>query len=268
MLPFPHIDPVAISFGPLQIRWYGLMYMIGFLAAWALARHRAAKPGSGWSAAEVDDMLTYGVLGVVLGGRIGYVLFYNMDYFLTDPSEIFKLWHGGMSFHGGLLGVIAAMALFGRKTGKHFLGVTDFIAPLIAPGLLAGRLGNFINGELWGRTSFVPWAMVFPGAGPLPRHPSQLYEAGLEGILLFILVWRFSDIPRNRGQVSGLFLLLYGLFRFWVECYREPDAQLGFVFLDWMSMGQLLCLPMIAGGACLLIGALSGEKMHNNNGQP
>jgi phosphatidylglycerol:prolipoprotein diacylglycerol transferase len=252
MLPFPHIDPVAITIGPLQVRWYGLMYMIGFLAAWGLARHRAAKPGSGWTPAEVDDMLTYGVIGVVLGGRIGYVLFYNLPFFLSEPAEIFKLWHGGMSFHGGLLGVVAAMALFGRRTGKPFLCVTDFVAPLVAPGLLAGRLGNFINAELWGRTTFAPWGMVFPGAGPLPRHPSQLYEAGLEGVILFLVLWQYSDAKQPRGRVSGMFLLLYGLFRFWIEFYREPDPQVGFVLLHWMSMGQLLSLPLMITGLLLL----------------
>jgi phosphatidylglycerol:prolipoprotein diacylglycerol transferase len=252
MLTFPHIDPVAVSFGPLQIRWYGLMYLIGFLAAWMLGRHRAGKPGSDWTRAQVDDMITYGVIGVVLGGRLGYVLFYNLQFFLASPLEIFKLWHGGMSFHGGLIGVITAMWLFGRRTGKSFLCVTDFIAPLIPPGLLAGRLGNFLNGELWGRTTFAPWGMVFPGAGPLPRHPSQLYEAGLEGVILFFLLWEYSNTPRVPGRVSGMFLLLYGLFRFWIEFYREPDPQLGFVVLHWMSMGQLLCLPMVLGGFILL----------------
>jgi phosphatidylglycerol:prolipoprotein diacylglycerol transferase len=255
MLPYPDIDPVAIEIGPLKMRWYGLMYVIGFLAAWFLGRWRAARqPWRGWTRDEVDDMITYCILGLIVGARVGYVLFYDLPVFASHPLEILKIWKGGMSFHGGLLGVTAALALFARNRGKGFFEVTDFLVPLAPPGLLAGRLGNFINGELWGRISGAPWAMVFPDreAGPLPRHPSQLYEAALEGVVLFAVLWWFSHKPRPRMASSGLFLLLYGCFRFVVEFTRQPDPQLGFVAFGWLTMGQLLSLPMVLGGALLL----------------
>ena len=253
MLEFPVIDPVAFHIGPLSARWYGIMYAVGFSLAWWLARRRAARPGSGWTALQVDDLITWAVVGVVLGGRIGYVLFYDLSYYLANPLESLSIWRGGMSFHGGAAGVILVAWLYGRKLGKSLLDVGDFVAPLVPPGLLAGRLGNFINGELWGRVTDAPLGMVFPTGGPLPRHPSQLYEAGLEGLLLFVILWAYSARPRARGAVGGLFLLGYGAFRFVVEFFRQPDAQLGFVAFDWMSMGQVLCLPMIALGLYLLL---------------
>ncbi|MCP5420401.1 MAG: prolipoprotein diacylglyceryl transferase [Gammaproteobacteria bacterium] len=246
----PTIDPVALKLGPLQVRWYGLMYLVGFAVGWALGRYRAARPASGWTGQQVDDLLFYIALGIVVGGRVGYVLFYNLAAFLHNPLLLFKVWEGGMSFHGGFLGVLIAMGLFARKVDKPFFVITDFIAPLVPPGLLFGRLGNFINGELWGRVTDVPWAIVFhsPGAGVLPRHPSQLYEAALEGIGLFVILWLYSSRPRPTMAVSGMFLFCYGIFRFLVEFVREPDVQMGYIAAGWLTMGQLLSLPMIPIG--------------------
>ena len=202
MLTFPEIDPIALELGPLKVRWYGLMYLVGFAGGWWLGRRRAKHPGSGWKPLEVDDLLFYVALGVVLGGRVGYTLFYNLPAFLHDPLVLLRVWEGGMSFHGGLLGVLTALWLFGRKYGRGFFSITDFTAPLIPIGLFSGRLGNFINGELWGAPTEVPWAMIFPGAGPLPRHPTQLYEAALEGIALFLILWLYSARPRPTMAVS------------------------------------------------------------------
>ena len=246
------IDPVALSIGSLQLRWYGLMYLAGFGLGWMLGRWRDSRPGSGWTGPDVDDLLTCVMIGIILGGRIGYVLFYDLPVYIHDPMEIMRIWNGGMSFHGGLLGVLGAFWYFARTRGRTFLEVSDFIAPLIPQGLFFGRLGNFINGEVWGKVCNVPWAVVFPGAGPLPRHPSQLYEAALEGLLLFIILWVFSLKPRKVGAVSGLFALAYGVFRFAVEFVRMPDVQLGYLAFGWLTMGQLLCVPLILAGAWLL----------------
>lgn len=251
---FPNIDPVLVSIGPVSIRWYGLMYLVGFAFALWLANRRADKPNSGWTRTQVSDLLFAGFLGVVIGGRIGYVLFYNLGLFLDDPLYLFKVWTGGMSFHGGLIGVITAMAWYAYRNGRTFFGVADFIAPLVPFGLGMGRLGNFMNGELWGRVTDVPWAMIFPNAGALPRHPSQLYELALEGIVLFCILNWFVRKPRPLGAVSGLFLLGYGTFRFLVEFVREPDEQLG-LFDGVISMGQILSTPMILIGALLMIWA-------------
>ncbi|XSG85196.1 MAG: prolipoprotein diacylglyceryl transferase [Methylohalobius sp. ZOD2] len=250
MLPYPHIDPVAIQIGPLKVHWYGLMYVIGFLGAWFLARWRA--PRHDWQTETIDDLIFYGALGVVLGGRIGYMVFYNFPVLLHDPWSFFRVWEGGMSFHGGLLGVLAAMGWFAHKHRRAFFEVTDFLAPLVPVGLFFGRLGNFINGELWGKVTDLPWGMVFPTGGPLPRHPSQLYEAILEGLVLFTVLWIYSAKPRPRMAVSGLFLLLYGAFRFLVEFIREPDAHIGYLAFGWLTMGQLLSTPMILAGLLLL----------------
>ncbi|MCE0493240.1 prolipoprotein diacylglyceryl transferase [Vibrio salinus] len=251
---FPHIDPVVFSLGPISVRWYGLMYLFGFLFATWLANRRADKKDSGWNRQQVSDLLFAGFIGVVIGGRLGYVLFYGFDYFLNDPLYLFKIWTGGMSFHGGLLGVITAMFLYARKNGRTFFGVSDFVAPLVPFGLGLGRLGNFLNGELWGRPTDVPWAIIFPGAGPLPRHPSQLYELCLEGILLFVVLNVFIRKPRPAGSVSGLFLIGYGCVRIFVEFFREPDVQLG-LFAGGISMGQILSIPMIFVGVVLMLWA-------------
>lgn len=245
---FSQIDPVAFSLGPLSVRWYGLMYLFGFAFAMWLAGRRADAPNSGWTRNEVSDLLFYGFLGVILGGRIGYVLFYNFDLFLADPTYLFKIWTGGMSFHGGLIGVITAMIWFAHKTQRHFFTVADFVAPLIPFGLGVGRIGNFMNGELWGRVTDVPWAIIFPEAGPEPRHPSQLYQFALEGVVLFIILNLFWRKHPPRGAISGMFLLFYGLFRFLVEFVRQPDSQLGLYFNE-ISMGQILSTPMIVAGA-------------------
>ncbi|MBE6441836.1 MAG: prolipoprotein diacylglyceryl transferase [Desulfovibrio desulfuricans] len=248
----PHIDPVAFSIGNLQLRWYGLMYLAGFALGWVLGRRRAARPGSGWTPPDVDDLLTCVMIGIIIGGRLGYVLFYDLPVYLADPMEILRIWNGGMSFHGGLLGVLAAFWYFAHARGRSFLEVSDFIAPLIPQGLFFGRLGNFINGELWGKVSDLPWAVIFPGGGPAPRHPSQLYEALLEGPALFVLVWIFSAKKRKVGAVSGLFAVGYAVFRFAVEFVRVPDAQLGYLAFGWLTMGQLLCVPLFLAGLWLL----------------
>lgn len=256
MLTFPQIDPVAIRIGPLAVHWYGLMYLVAFGLVYVLGRLRIARGQSpGFTAKDLEDIIFYSVLGVVIGGRLGYVLFYKPSYYLSHPLEIFYLWEGGMAFHGGLIGVLVVMFLFARKRGVTFFTLSDFIAPLIPLGLAAGRLGNFINGELWGRPSTVPWAMVFPGSGDgIARHPSQLYQMGMEGILLFIILWLFSNKPRPTGQVSAVFLIGYGTFRFLAEFTREPDNFLG-LLAGGMSMGQWLSVPMIVAGIALYITA-------------
>ncbi|MBW8191761.1 prolipoprotein diacylglyceryl transferase [Neiella marina] len=253
LITFPQIDPILFELGPLKLRWYGLMYLVGFLAAMWLGNRMARKPNSGWTEQQVSDLLFYGFLGVILGGRFGYVLFYQFSSFLSDPIYLFRIWEGGMSFHGGVLGVMTAMAVFARKYHKSYLAVGDFVCPLLPIGLGAGRLGNFINGELWGRQTDLSWAMIFP-ADPLalPRHPSQLYEFALEGVVLFFMLWWFGRKPRPAGTIAGLFLLGYGAFRFIIEFAREPDAHLGILQLG-MSMGQWLCLPMIFGGLGLMV---------------
>lgn len=259
MLIHPQIDPVALQLGPLAIHWYGLTYLAAFglfmLLGLRRLRHEpfASVQGAGaWKKQDVEDILFLGVLGVVLGGRLGYVLFYKPAYYLAHPLEIFAVWQGGMSFHGGLLGVIVAMLWFARSRRKPWLQVADFVAPCVPTGLAAGRIGNFINGELWGRAAdpYLPWAMLFPGAGPVPRHPSQLYQFLLEGLLLFVLLWLYARKPSRMGRVAGLFLVGYGILRFIAEFFREPDDFLGLLALG-LSMGQWLCLPMIAAGVLL-----------------
>ncbi len=252
MLTYPRIDPVAIQLGPLKVHWYGLAYLAGFVAGWWLGRVRARRPGSGWKPEQVDDLLFFVALGVILGGRLGYVLFYNAAAVLSDPLFPLRIWEGGMSFHGGLLGVLVAMWLYGRRRGRGFFAVTDFIAPLVPIGLGTGRLANFINAELWGKATTVPWAMVFPGGGPLPRHPSQLYEATLEGLVLFVILWLYSARPRPPMAVSGMFLVCYGVFRGAVELVRMPDAHIGYLAWGWVTMGHVLSLPMVACGLLLL----------------
>lgn len=255
MLVHPQFDPVAFHVGPLSVRWYGLMYLVGFVLFIVLGRRRAqAQMLTGWRPADVDDMLFFGVFGVILGGRLGYVLFYKPLYYAAHPLEIFEVWHGGMSFHGGFLGVLVALWFFARRRNKALLDVTDFVAPLCPLGLAAGRLGNFINGELVGRPTDVPWAMVFPQVDALPRHPSQLYEFGLEGVLLFIVLWIYASRHRPRGAVSALFLIGYGTFRFIAEFAREPDNFLG-VLAGGFTMGQWLSMPMVVIGVLMLLWA-------------
>ena len=274
MIAYPSIDPVLLELGPLKVHWYGVMYLFAFGSAWWLGKRRAAQSNGLISTAQVDDLIFYGAMGVVLGGRVGSVLFYNFDSFLQNPLYLFKIWEGGMSFHGGFLGVLAAMELYRRKLGCRYFELTDFIAPLAPLGLAAGRLGNFINGELWGGPSDLPWAMQlsceqFPAryysdfAGALcvqPRHPSMLYEMLLEGFVLFILIWVYTSKPRPLMAASGLFLLGYGTFRSLVEWIRLPDAHIGYLLnTDWLTMGMLLSVPMIILGLYVMRRAYKRE---------
>ena len=253
MLTYPDIDPLAFSIGPLRVHWYGLMYLFGFVGAWIYGVQRTKRADLDWTRRQVEDIIFFGALGVILGGRLGYTLFYGWDVFIQDPLSIFYIWKGGMSFHGGMLGVFLAMLIYAHRTGKPFFEVTDFIAPWIPIGLGAGRIGNFINGELVGRVAdpSLPWAMVFPFVDQQPRHPSQLYQALTEGLLLFLILWWYSSKPRPVMATSGVFMIGYGSFRFLTEFFRTPDAHLGFVAFDWMTMGQLLSLPMVVVGAVL-----------------
>ena len=251
MLTYPNIDPIALQLGPISIHWYGIMYMLAFASAWWLAMRRA--PMAGFSKEHVSDIIFYGAIGVVLGGRIGYILFYQFGAFIAEPSMILRVWEGGMSFHGGLIGVILAVIFCARRQQRSFASIMDFVAPIVPLGLGAGRLGNFVGGELWGRPTELPWGMVFPHVDQLARHPSQLYQFALEGIFLFILVWLYSAKPRASLQVSGMFLLGYGGQRLVVEFARQPDAHLNFIAFGWLTQGQLLSMPMIALGLYLLL---------------
>jgi phosphatidylglycerol:prolipoprotein diacylglycerol transferase len=279
MIAYPSIDPILVSIGPFgpvgpfMIRWYGLMYVLGFAVAWWLGRRRAAQPGSSWTATDVDDLIFFAALGVIVGGRLGWILFYGLTDFLSDPVMLFRIWEGGMSFHGGLLGVLVSVAIFARRRQRSIADVFDFLAPLPGFGIFAGRVGNFINGELWGKPTDVPWgftvdpAVLHPsqaaeahslcqrfGIDPcvLHVHASQLYEGLLEGLLLFIILWVFTAKPRPRLAPSGLFLLCYGVFRFLIEFVRVPDWNRGYLLFDWVTMGQILSTPMILGGVLLL----------------
>ena len=248
VLHYPNINPIAFHLGLIKVHWYGLMYAIGFISALCLALYRTRQSQQGWNVSQVSDLIFYSAAGVVVGGRLGYMIFYDFFNFAADPLTIFEVWHGGMSFHGGLIGVAIAIWFFSRHAKKQWMDMTDFVAPLVPLGLAAGRIGNFINGELWGRVTLIPWGMVFPRDGPFPRHPSQLYEFFLEGVLLFAIMWWFSAKLRPRFAVTSLFLLFYGLFRFTAEFFRQPDPQLGYIAFGWLTMGQLLSLPMIIGG--------------------
>jgi len=267
---YPDIDPIIFSLGPVAVRWYGLAYLAAFALCWWLGNRRADKPGSGWSRQDVSDVVFYGAVGAVLGGRMGYTLFYGFEQFLRDPLFIVRVWEGGMSFHGGLLGALAGVWWYGRRTHRSFLEVGDFTAPLVPLGLGLGRLGNFANTELPGRMTDSVFGLVYPCSAEaiqqinrlcvgewesFARHPSPLYQAFAEGLVLFVVVWWFSARPRPVGAVSGMFLAAYGVLRFITELFRTPDAHLGFVALDWLTMGQVLSLPMIAVGLWLLVAA-------------
>jgi phosphatidylglycerol:prolipoprotein diacylglycerol transferase len=255
MLLHPQFDPIAFSAGPISVRWYGLMYLVAFVQFILLGRYRIRNRASILTVEQLDDLLFYGMLGVIVGGRLGQVFFYDPAYYLSNPLEIFAVWKGGMSFHGGFLGVLAAMGLWAKKQQINWWDIMDFVAPLVPLGLAAGRLGNFINGELWGRVTdaSLPWAMIFPQSGDmLPRHPSQLYHIGLEGLALFSILWLFSGRPQQRGAVSGVFLIGYGAFRFITEFFREPDVGI-FGQSYTISMGQWLSLPMVLVGVVLLV---------------
>jgi phosphatidylglycerol:prolipoprotein diacylglycerol transferase len=249
MIVYPGFNKIAFSIGPVKVHWYGIMYLLGFAGGWWLGRRRAARPGSTWKPNDVDDLIFYSMLGVILGGRIGYVLFYGLQFWADDPWYPLKIWEGGMSFHGGLLGVITALALFAWRRGRNVADVYDFTAPLPAVGLFFGRIGNFINGELWGKVTTVPWGFSVNGE---VRHASQLYEAGLEGLVLFAVMWWFTSRPRPRLAPSGLFLTFYGVARFLIEFVRIPDEQIGYLAGGWFTEGQALSLPMIIGGVALL----------------
>ncbi|MCZ6831706.1 MAG: prolipoprotein diacylglyceryl transferase [Gammaproteobacteria bacterium] len=256
MLEYPQIDPVAIAFGPIKVHWYGLTYLVGLAFAWWLATRRAGRPGAVINRDQVDDMIFFSAMGVVLGGRIGYILFYGLGRLGDDPLWALRVWEGGMSFHGGMLGVIFANWLYARKHRINLADLLDFVAPLVPIGLGLGRLGNFIGQELWGRPTTVAWAMVFPNDPlQLPRHPSQLYQAALEGLLLFLVVYWFSRKPRPRLAVAGLFGVGYGCLRFFAEFFRQPDSHIGFDGFGWMTRGQMLSLPMVAIGLYLIFNA-------------
>ncbi len=253
-MTYPIVNPIAIDFGIIKIHWYGLMYLFSFLIGYALAHRRIHQKRFPLSKEKLADFLGWIALGVIFGGRIGYMLFYQPGALIENPLSIFFIWKGGMAFHGGLIGVTLFTWYFAKKNSINPLALGDALAPLIPIGLGLGRLGNFIGGELWGRPTDLPWGIVFPSGGEVARHPSQLYECALEGLVLFCLMWWFSAKPRKPGQVIGLFLLGYGVFRFLVEFVREPDAHLGFIWLDWMTMGQVLTFPMVLIGLWLLCG--------------
>lgn len=258
------INPIAFSIGSFSVHWYGLMYLVGFTLFYILGSIRCKQPhiaSQGWVRKDIEDLLFYGVFAVILGARLGYIVFYKLGYYLEHPLEIFAVWNGGMSFHGGFIGVVVVSVVFAIKHKRNWLDITDLVAPCIPTGLLFGRLGNFINGELPGRITDadVSWIMIFPKYGSLPRHPSQLYEALLEGLVLFVILWIYARKPRARGKVSALFLGGYGLARFVVEYFREPDDFLGLQALD-LSRGQWLCVPMILGGILLYLWSSRTEK--------
>jgi phosphatidylglycerol:prolipoprotein diacylglycerol transferase len=262
MLNYPQIDPVAFHLGPIAVHWYGLTYLFAFTACWAVLSLRIKHSSfpRGFTADQLSDIVFYSAIGTIIGGRLGYMLFYATSDLVANPWLLFKVWNGGMSFHGGLLGVFIALWLYAKKMNKSVFDITDFIAPAVPLGLGAGRVGNFINGELWGRVTDVPWGMIFPNAGIYPRHPSQLYELLLEGFLLFVILWIFSRKPRPRFAVTGLFLMCYATFRFLVEFFREPDFQIGFVAFGWLTKGQLLSIPMFLLGVVLFSIAYKGQK--------
>lgn len=264
MLAYPTIDPVAFHIGSWPVYWYGLMYLVGFLAGWGLLSLRLRVSPRGFTQEQLSDLVFFAALGAIIGGRLGYMFFYDWQALIADPLLVVQTWKGGMSFHGGLLGVLLALWMCARKFKKPFLSLTDLIAPVVPIGLGAGRIGNFINGELWGRVTDVSWAMIFPNAGDLPRHPSQLYEFAMEGVLLFIILWLYSRKPRPMGAVSGLFAIFYGVFRCTAEFFRQPDIQIGYLAFDWFTEGQLLSIPLILVGIALLVWAYTKNAKTGN----
>jgi phosphatidylglycerol:prolipoprotein diacylglycerol transferase len=262
MIAYPNIDPVILKIGPLALRWYGLMYVIGFVSSYLLVIYQLKKKKLKVERAQIDDLFFYAILGLIVGARLGYVLFYNLSFYLENPLEAMVLWHGGMSFHGGLIGAVIAGYIAIRKKKMDFMATADIFIPTCPVGLGFGRLGNFINGELFGNVSTVPWAMVFPQGGSLPRHPSQLYEAFFEGFLLFVILWIYKDRKKRDGDVLALFLVLYGCFRIFCELFREPDQQLGY-FFGILSMGQILSIIMIIIGLGLKFIYLPGKTVNN-----
>ncbi|GAB1258502.1 prolipoprotein diacylglyceryl transferase [Aurantivibrio plasticivorans] len=260
-MKIPNFDPVAISLGPLQVHWYGIMYLLAFASAWFIAMYRAKKPGSPISVSQVEDLVLFAAIGTVVGGRIGYVVFYNFEAFMLEPLWLFRVWEGGMSFHGGFLGVVTAMALYARKHKINVIQLLDFIGPMVPLGLMFGRIGNFIGQELWGRATDVPWGVIFPDDRlQLVRHPSQLYEAALEGLVLFVVLFVYSMKPRPRGTVCGLGISLYAIFRIAVEFTREPDAHIQFDLFGWMTRGQILSIPMLLVGLLLIMWGLLSAR--------
>lgn len=257
---YPSIDPIAFYIGHWPVYWYGLMYLTGFLAGWALLAFRSSASRQLINKEQLSDLVFYAALGAIIGGRVGYMLFYDWQKLWAHPLLLFQTWKGGMSFHGGVLGFVLAIWWCAKKFNRPFLALTDLVVPVVPIGLGAGRIGNFINGELWGRETDVPWGMVFPHVGQIPRHPSQLYEFALEGVVLFVVLWAVSSKPRPLGVVSGLFAVGYGLFRSFAECFREPDAQIGYVAFGWLTEGQLLSLPLVLVGLALLWAAYVHKK--------
>jgi phosphatidylglycerol:prolipoprotein diacylglycerol transferase len=256
----PDINPVLVTIGPVKIHWYGVMYLLAFAMAWFLGNYRAKLSNGQWTQTNISDLIFYCMVGVVVGGRLGYMVFYSLPNFIADPLSVVEVWQGGMSFHGGLIGVLIAIRLFSHRYRKSFFEITDFTASLVPLGIAAGRLGNFINSELWGKTTHLPWGVVFPRVDSFPRHPSQLYELLLEGIVLFFIVWIFSAKPRPKMAVSGVFSLGYGIFRSILEFFRVPDPQHGYLAGGWLTMGQILSMPLIIGGIILIVLAYSRRQ--------
>jgi phosphatidylglycerol---prolipoprotein diacylglyceryl transferase len=261
MIQYPGFNPIAFSIGPVRVHWYGIMYLLGFGAGWLLARSRASKPQSTWKTQDVDDLIFFAMLGVILGGRIGYVLFYGLTFWSKDPLYPFKIWDGGMSFHGGMLGVICAVSLFAWRRRRNVADVLDFTVPLPGLGLFFGRIGNFINSELWGKATTVPWGFNVNG---VVRHPSQLYEALFEGLFLFSVIWIFTSRPRPRLAPSGLFLILYGVVRFSIEFVRIPDEHIGYLAGGWLTEGQVLSFPMVIAGIAFMARAYRRRSPSGN----
>jgi phosphatidylglycerol:prolipoprotein diacylglycerol transferase len=262
---YPHLNPIAFHIYTWPVHWYGLMYLTGFVGGWGLLALRLRQHPTIMTQTQLSDLIFAVALGVILGGRVGYMVFYQWHELMTHPLSLFKIWQGGMSFHGGLIGVLIAILWCAHTFHRPFLKLTDFITPVVPIGLGAGRIGNFINGELWGRPTTMPWGMVFPEADALPRHPSQLYEFGLEGVLLFLILWCYSSKPRPMGAVSGWFAILYGVFRCVVECFREPDVGVGYIG-GWLTEGQLLSMPLIVAGVVLLY-ASQGDRSVEKSGR-